>query len=312
MRIAQIVLERLGVARCGGPQAWFGHGIERALHVVCIRRALGGNMALEHDLLSLRDLELRALDPVGQVGLEEREEPAWIRHLRTLRERLRGQFGAQTLEERQAVAVITEPRTAGTPCPSPQPRIVGAEQRADSRSSRVSSASASRAGATFVASSRSWPRACSPRMRPRRSSLSSSSSAVRVRRTPLRVREERMLSNAIRAGLDMCSPMKGTSPTTGPGPLRGRRSSPGSSTRRGLTAVCRHRGTVNHRRRAQKRLRCDRRSPSLGSTARQLRTSGAARAARAARRDSWNTVPARSAGSLPALPRDWPTGCRRA
>ena len=55
------------------PKRRIDDGLEGPLHVVRIGGALCGDAALEDDRLGLRDVELRALDPVGEVGLEESE-----------------------------------------------------------------------------------------------------------------------------------------------------------------------------------------------------------------------------------------------
>lgn len=93
--------------------------------------ALRRHAAGEDDVLGLLDLEDGSFDPVGEVGLEEREEPSRVRRCGALGEGLGRELRPEGLEERKPLGVIGEAGPPGARRAGPQVGIAGSEQRAD-------------------------------------------------------------------------------------------------------------------------------------------------------------------------------------
>src|SRR6202008_4942133 len=93
--------------------------------------ALFGDGSLEHDLLRLVKLELRPLDPVREVRLEERQRGERARLLRTIGEAFDEHRGLEDVEELDPAHVMRLPATGGCSCGGGELRVAGAEKRAD-------------------------------------------------------------------------------------------------------------------------------------------------------------------------------------
>jgi hypothetical protein len=98
---------------------------------VGVGRALRRHAAGEDDVLGLLDLEDGSFDPVGEVGLEEREEPSRVRRCGALGEGLGRELPPEGLEERKPLGVIGEAGPPGARRAGPQVGVAGSEQRAD-------------------------------------------------------------------------------------------------------------------------------------------------------------------------------------
>ncbi len=127
----ELRLERRGAGReCQCPRAQ--DGIEGAADVVRIVLAVLDRAVLEHDFAGLLDLELRALDVIGEVAFDEGRQSRVITRPRSRDHGWRrGQPRSKTLEQVDARRVIRGAVSPGAAHRMFERRCHGAEQRAD-------------------------------------------------------------------------------------------------------------------------------------------------------------------------------------